>query len=308
MAKAKKHRAPLKRTTKPKAAEAPVEVQAPPAEEPKAKEPCKGGCVPKCDAHASPELLRARSRKAAEFTGSEGKRTVDRLAPVDDDMVNARDRALVRKNFHGYIALQLRIEGPDIEYLLVDELGEGGAAVKRVDCHTAPRLPFMDDFKPVEGYPVERAARLYVGYAMDLGATEEAMDELAKLVVVSETERSVAVGKNKKPGISSKKAKEPKAKEGGSKSVRGGKPAKEKAPKGLTKASRISELLMEEGEAGVCKHTNNEIVDVLKEEFGVAEGDREKQVKNIAWYRSNLARNGKNPPKAKREKKEAAEA
>jgi len=46
------------------------------------------------------------------------------------------------------------------------------------------RSTFHATFKPVKDYPVEKAARLFVGQASFVGATKEALDILAEIVPV----------------------------------------------------------------------------------------------------------------------------
>lgn len=54
---------------------------------------------------------------------------------------------------------------------------------------------FDEDWKPLPEYPVAKAARCYAGFAPDIGATEEAMRELAKFTTITEKEITMATAK-----------------------------------------------------------------------------------------------------------------
>lgn len=54
---------------------------------------------------------------------------------------------------------------------------------------------FDEDWKPLSDYPVAKAARCYAGFAPDIGATEEAMHELAKFTTITKEEITMATAK-----------------------------------------------------------------------------------------------------------------
>lgn len=177
------------------------------------------------------------------------------------------------------------------------------------DTVTEDASSFDQRFTPVEGYPAERAARLFVEYAQHTGATNAAIHELGRLTTITKQEKEIMVAKaktvaDKKPAAAKTKVKEktaPKEKGGvkiaAKKAVAKGKqPAALKAAKeksGPTAATRFRELIM----AG--KLTDDQIFATVQKEFGLDDKKRT----YVAWYRNDLVKKGEKPPTAKEAKK-----
>jgi hypothetical protein len=118
-----------------------------------------------------------------------------------------------------------------------------------------PAGEFDKAYSPLEGYPVQKAAALYAGYAAETGGTKEAMDILSQLTPLTQGVIEMATKKAKtevaeKPAKAVKAAKpaakaEPKAKAKAEPKAKAEKPAKaEKAGK-PSAAAKIRELIME---------------------------------------------------------------
>lgn len=169
---------------------------------------------------------------------------------------------------------------------------------------------FNQRYKEIE-YPIDRAAKLYVEYAAELGASKEAM--LALAVYTNVTQKEIDMATSKKVTRSTPAAKpagNPKktpAKPAGKAAAAGKAVAKTaaktqaKAPatkksavtaagdKKPSAATRFQELIM----AG--KLSDDQIFAKVQEEFGLDDNKRS----YVKWYRNHLTKQGKNPPAAK---------
>lgn len=74
-------------------------------------------------------------------------------------------------------------------------LGTEDGYMKAFSVESAEAAKFDGEWKPLPDYPAEKGARLYAAYARDIGATEEAMHELAKLTKVTEEDIAMATAK-----------------------------------------------------------------------------------------------------------------
>jgi len=84
---------------------------------------------------------------------------------------------------------------------------------------------FDAEFQPLKDYPAERAARLYVGYARQIGATRDALDYLGHVTTV--TKEDITMATAKKTANTAKPKTKPAAK--GSSSLKGKGPTNETA-------------------------------------------------------------------------------
>lgn len=109
---------------------------------------------------------------------------VDDRKSKDQSTADGWSGAFVRRDRHGRIALQLRVDGPEAEWIMIGRGPEG--SLNRVLARRGPAAEFSAEFVPVDGYPAERAARLFVAFAQDLGAEANALRGLAELVTVSD--------------------------------------------------------------------------------------------------------------------------
>lgn len=166
---------------------------------------------------------------------------------------------------------------------------------------------FDDRFKPMVDYPVDKACRLYAGYAKDIGATKEALDYLGQIINITPQEYDMATKKKAtneaavreskaKTAAKVKPAKTATAKPKPIKSVADvKKPGVGKKPPlpGTTKkhsASQMFKDLIMEG-----KLTDDQIFAKVQAEFGLDEKKRS----YVKWYRNDLKKAGANPPEPK---------
>jgi hypothetical protein len=170
--------------------------------------------------------------------------------------------------------------------------------VEGIDIAVKPVDEFDRLWSPLVDYPVERAAKLYAGYAANLGATEDALKILGTLTTLSTKEiemataKKVATAANKKAAAAkaaanSKTKSAPKA----AKAAKAEKPAKSAAPKEKkeTASAMFCELIM----AG--KLTDDQIFAQVQKKFGLSDDKRS----YVKWYRNKLTKDGKKPPAAK---------
>ena len=173
---------------------------------------------------------------------------------------------------------------------------------KRVSCvQMAEGAPFeladIDDSvfdrrytKRLDDYPVARAAKLYVSFAVVLGGSAEALEELGRITPISNKELEMATAK-KAASAAEKPA--PAAK----KSVKGATPAptekkaaaktapikaeKDSAPR-ETAAAMFQELL------ALGKHTDTVIFEKVQAKFGLDDKKRS----YVGWYRNYMRKQG----------------
>lgn len=204
-------------------------------------------------------------------------------------------------------AILVAFEGGIVSFIPL--VGEAGFSVEQM-----PVKEFSQFYNVLADYPAARAAKLYAGYAMSLGATEEAMEYLGRIVKLHPKEIEMATAKKAAvktaaekpvketkakatPAKTTKPAAEPKAKAAPTKkAVTAAKPAKvageAKAPRDSA-ANMFRELIM----AG--EMTDDKIFEKVQKKFGLEDKSRS----HVGWYRNNLIRQGKNPPAAKQGKK-----
>lgn len=168
--------------------------------------------------------------------------------------------------------------------------------VEGIDIAVKPVDEFDRHWKPLVDYPVERAAKLYAGYAANLGATEDALKILGTLTTLSTKEIEMATAKKaataaSKKDKAAKAAANSKTKSAPKASAKTAKPAKAAAPKEKkeTASAMFCELIM----AG--KLTDDQIFAQVQKKFGLSDDKRS----YVKWYRNKLTKDGKKPPAAK---------
>lgn len=153
-------------------------------------------------------------------------------------------------------------------------------------------------YTEMQDYPVDKAAKLYAGYAADTGGSPAAMHSLALLTPLTKGEIDMATAKKtvvaKAPAKSAAKPATKKAApvEKAAVAKREPKVAKEpKAPaeKKPSAANMFKELIM----LGTMK--DEAIFKKVQKAFDLSD-DKFSYVK---WYRNDLAKKGMNPPEAK---------
>lgn len=149
---------------------------------------------------------------------------------------------------------------------------------------------FDERYKPLEKYPVEKAAQKYADFCKDYGATQDVLDWLARVVNIKPEDADMA-----------KKKLATKSSGGGTTSSGGGAKASRATGGGERKetaASLFQQLIMAPG-----GRTDEQIFKEVQKKFGLDDKKRG----YVAWYRNHLKKAGKNPP-APKEDKSAAKA
>ena len=151
---------------------------------------------------------------------------------------------------------------------------------------------FRGRFTQLPDYPIAKAARLYLSYALVAGATESALEFLGTLTTITPKERQMATSKR-----ASKKAAAPagngRAKPKAVKKVAGAAPAPQPKAKKVVaaqargrsgeSAASMFQALIREG-----KKTDQQIFDEVQKKFGLDANKRG----YVAWYRNFLKKKG----------------
>ena len=192
------------------------------------------------------------------------------------EQAKARSHTMVVTAYGGRTALELSRSKGIVTY--IPHAPEGLELVQK------DIAEFDKVYKPMVDYPTGRAAKLYIGFSQDLGATKEAMGALSTLVSVTAEEMQMAQKKKKQDGPATaevtkeSKPKEPKA----AKPKTGG-------PKKVSAASMYRELLP------LGKFTDDEIFAKVQKETGCEDKCRV----HVSWYRGKLRKDGMKIPDAK---------
>lgn len=189
--------------------------------------------------------------------------------------------------------IQVERSKDDVKYIPLD-VAEG-LVVRKMSTPEFDRR-----YKPMVGYPPERACQLYVGYSRTIGASKEALEYLGRITEVSNQESDMATKKRaakKSESLVNKSkpsAKSTKALKAASKAL----PSVEKptrkskiqsGEKKPTAAQMFQDLIMQ------GKLTDDQIFEQVKSEFGLDDKKRG----YVSWYRNYLKKHGKNPPQPK---------
>jgi len=179
--------------------------------------------------------------------------------------------------------------------LMVDKLD--GGIVKFISMDIADGFQVSETFEQsfyqryseISGFPVDKVAQLYVNYATAVGASED---------VVMYLERIVSITNEDKEKMLSRLISLPKkvAKEVEKAVVRSRRKAKKPVaapPVDGAEYKSASQMFQDLIMSG--KLTDNEIFEQVKEAFGLDEKKRG----YVNWYRNNLKKKGENPPEAR---------
>lgn len=178
---------------------------------------------------------------------------------------------------------------------------------------------FNQRFKPMDGYPIEKACQLYLGYSQNIGATQESLDYIGKVINITNEEYNMATAKNQSKLVapsnktkkvvsgvekSTKKSMSDKEVEVGftsgpsvkikSVEVKSNKTPKNKVPK-KTSVKKLSASQVFKNLIMAGKLTDLQIFDQVKAEFGLDDSKRG----YVKWYRNHLKKQGLNPPEPK---------
>lgn len=192
-----------------------------------------------------------------------------------------------------HVALQLvRTTGgqePVVEFIRLNV--EDG-----LDTETAPAKKFDKEFTELlVDYPPDRAARLMIGYARSIGATEEALRKLGKLFPITEEDITMATAKKAARAKTKAKADPAAAKEGKpaaakkTKKPAGTKPEGKARLKGESASQMFQELIRQ----GAM--TDDQIFSKVKAKFNLDESKRG----YVGWYRNYMRKNGEKVPDPK---------
>lgn len=172
--------------------------------------------------------------------------------------------------------------------------------------HSTSANSFDRRYKPLEGYPVEKACQLFLSYSQNIGATREALDYLGQVTNISDQEANMAIRK-KQAAVDKVETAKPVAKKVADpkptmvkKVVKTpAKPTKSaaKATKSVvkTEGKKTSAAQMFQDLIMAGKLTDDQIFAKVQAEFGLDESKRG----YVKWYRNNLKKKGQNPPEAK---------
>ena len=199
-------------------------------------------------------------------------------------VVNAKtsSKALVARDFEGRTCIQVDRSEEFVWYIPLDVTN--GLNVMQVSVDYFDRR-----YKPMDDYPVERAAQLYAEYGRDIGASKEALDYLGKFTKIVEKDYEMANSKRKEATTTVKTTPAKAAKATPAKAT----PAKAKAVKGdgtYTSAAQMFKELIISGEL-----TDDKIFEQVKAQFGLDDSKRS----YVAWYRNNLRKKGVKVPDGK---------
>lgn len=220
---------------------------------------------------------RAELRREATLQGLPKHKGVKAPEPPKEAVRSKYGFIVVVADYQGRTALQLDRNVSTVTYVPFDTAG----------IHlTYMQTPKFDErYKPLERYPVEKAAAKYVEFCRDYGSTQDVLDWLGRVVNIKPEDADMAKKKMAtKAGPSS--AGGGGAKGGGAKRAAGG----ERKP---TAAQMFQELIMSPG-----GRTDDQIFAEVKKKFGLDDKKRG----YVAWYRNHLKKAGKNPPAPKEAK------
>lgn len=182
--------------------------------------------------------------------------------------------------------LQVACDGETTKYIPLD-ISEGLEVLK------LDTTEFDRRYHPMVNYPAEKAAQLYLGYSLTIGASDEALEFLGRTITITKQEHDMATSKKKAAGKAAEDKKAAAAKKAAK--AAGTKPAKKKTAKEPgakreTAAQMFQDLIME------GKLTDDQIFAKVKAKFGLDDKKRG----YVKWYRNHLRKTGtKNVPDAK---------
>ena len=180
---------------------------------------------------------------------------------------------VLHQDFFGRTCLLVSRLAGQVRFIAFDTTGISVSRLREAD--------FDQKFKPQPDYPPVKAAQLYVRFAQDLGATQEAMEELSRAVSVSAEQIKAATTKTLLVRT-----------EGGEvvrKTVVRG----EKGKRAGGSASQLFQKLLIEG-----RLTDDQIFKEVQKTYGLADNRRS----YVEWYRKKLVKDGKLEPDAPKPK------
>lgn len=168
--------------------------------------------------------------------------------------------------------------------------------------HETTMTSFEQRYTCMSDYPLDKAAQLYLNYALAVGATHEVIDYLSQIITVTEEDRTMATSKRSEKPAPKKKAvkseSKPKRQRRAKKTVEE-KPTSKRASRRTKKVESPTEYksaaAMFQGLIMEGQLTDDEIFEQVQSAFGLDDKKRS----YVTWYRNNLKKKGENPPEAK---------
>lgn len=187
-------------------------------------------------------------------------------------------------------------------------LAKGGDQVKFIpldisdgfQVHETTKTSFDQRYKEMPDYPLDKAAQLYLNYALAVGASEEVMEHLGQIINVTEEDCKMATSRRAEKPVPKKAAKsehKPTRKKREVKSEPKEKPVRKRASRRAKKsieAEYKSASAMFQGLIMDGKLTDDEIFAQVQQAFSLDDKKRS----YVTWYRNNLKKKGENPPEA----------
>lgn len=166
--------------------------------------------------------------------------------------------------------------------------------------HETTKVSFEQRYTLMPDYPLDKAAQLYLNYALAIGASEEVMQHLSQIITVTDGDIKMATSKRSEKPVkktAAKKSPEEKpTRKRRAKKVVEEKPArKRRAKKAASSGEYNSAAAMFQGLIMDGKLTDDEIFAQVQEAFDLDDKKRS----YVTWYRNNLTKKGMNPPAAK---------
>jgi len=278
----------------------------PAAKKPAAKKPAAKPAAKKPEAK-KPAATKSVAKPKAIAKKPVVKHQPEQSTPPVVELTDAAKKAAIRTDRQRSTSIEVDRHDGVVTYLFFTAEG--------VDVAKLNARMYEDQFNlELRDYPLIKAVNHYIAFATRLGATNEAMEWLAKLVnrdITKETEMattkkstSAASKAAKKPAAKKPAHKAPTAKErtafkekffGGKSGSTAKKPAAKPAAKKATGEKRESAAQMFQDLIMEGKLTDDQIFKKVQNKFGLDDNKRG----YVKWYRNHLIKNGKKPPKAK---------
>lgn len=211
-------------------------------------------------------------------------------------MSKVKSSFVVHRDHNSRTCIEVNRDKAVVQYIPMEILG---FSVESLEAKEFDRI-----YKPMVNYPIDQACKLYVGYAVTLGATKEALDYLGQIITITQSEYDMATKKSadtkvakappakvpaKTPTKTAAKAPvKPAAKTPTKAAAKAPvkKPAKTTGEKKGSASQMFQELIM----AG--KLSDDGIFAAVQKEFGLDDSKKS----YVKWYRGKLTKDGKNPP------------
>ena len=206
--------------------------------------------------------------------------------------------ALVYADFGRHTCLEVERKDGRVSFIPFD--ADEGLQIIKMD-----EKSFDTKYKVMLDYPIERAAKLYLQYATNLGATRDALTYLGKHTQISQGEIAMATARKNAAETKKEATKKPAAEKPEKKAT----PVKKEAPekKVATEGqAKVTEFKVAKGKPYSAaqmfkdlilegKLTDDQIFKKVQDKFGLDDN----KSGYVKWYRSNLKKSGIKVPDVK---------